>query len=302
MNNNSKTLLLTGSQGFTSDYLRKIFLKDGYTVLGIVKENPREWEVAADLTDRSALRKAIAAIAPNYVIHLAGISNVVHENNDALYQINCLGTLNLLAALQEERIPVKKIILASSAYVYGNCINHNTSTLISERTCPKPINHYAMSKLSMEYMALGLHANLPIVIARPFNYTGVGQKNHVLVPKILHHFVTKAPKIFLGNTHVYREFNDVRMVVEAYKGLLHHAEPGAVVNICTGKSHSLREILDLCTKISNHHLDVVVDLQLVRKNEAVHLSGDPSFLHAIVPNLPSYSLEDTLTWMYTCSE
>ncbi len=301
MNGNGRTLLITGSQGFTGSYLRETFLKDGYTVWGLVKDEPREWEIGADITNRSAVRQAIAMLSPDYVIHLAGISNVVHDNSEALYQINCLGTLNLLAALQEERIPVKKIILASSAYVYGNCINHKTATLISERTCPKPINHYAMSKLSMEYMAFGLYSNLPIVITRPFNYTGVGQPNHILVPKILHHFITHAPKIFLGNTHVYREFNDVRMVVEAYKGLLHHARPGTTVNICTGKSHSLQEILDLCSKISAHQLDVVVDLQLVRKNEAVHLSGDPSFLHSIVPDLPVYSLEDTLRWMYAQS-
>lgn len=296
--NEGKRVLITGSQGFTSHYLRETLIKDDYTVYGLVKEAPREWEVASDLTNRQKLREVIAHISPDYVIHLAGISNVIHENTDALYQVNCLGTLNLLAALQEEKIPVKKIILASSAYVYGNFVNHKTANLISEKSCPKPINHYAMSKLSMEYMALGLYESLPIVITRPFNYTGVGQQNYVLVPKILHHFVTRAPKIFLGNTHVYREFNDVRMVAEAYKGLLIFAKPGTTVNICTGKSHNLQEILHLCSKISNHKLDVFIDLQLVRKNEAIHLSGDPSFLHSIVSNLPQYSLEDTLRWMY----
>jgi nucleoside-diphosphate-sugar epimerase len=155
-----------------------------------------------------------------------------------------------------------------------------------------------MSKLAMEYMAVSLYENLPIVIARPFNYTGVGQQNYVLVPKILHHFVTRAPKINLGNTHVYREFNDVRMVAEAYRGLLNNAKPGTTVNICTGKSHCLQEILDLCSMISQHHLDIVVDPKLVRKNEAVCLSGDPTLLHSIVPNLPVYTLEDTLRWMF----
>jgi nucleoside-diphosphate-sugar epimerase len=300
MNNTKKTLLITGSQGFTASYLREVFLKDGYTVWGLAQQTPREWEVCADLTQRESLRQVIAQIRPDYVIHLAGISNVVHENSEALYQINCQGTLNLLSVLQTEKIPVKKIILASSAYVYGNYDNPtNLSTsLISEKTCPKPINHYAMSKLAMEYMAASLYENLPIVIARPFNYTGAGQQDYILVPKILHHFITQAPKISLGNTHVYREFNDVRMVVEAYRGLLHHAEPGTTVNICTGKSHCLKEILDLCHIISGHHLEVVIDPHLVRKNEAVHLSGDPTLLRSILPNLPIYTLEETLRWMF----
>lgn len=299
MNNAKKTLLITGSQGFTATYLREIFIKDGYTVVGLAQKDPREWEVCADLTHRDTLRQTIAKISPDYVIHLAGISNVIHENSEALYQTNCQGTLNLLSALQEENIPVKKIILASSAYIYGNQNNNaNPESLISEKNCPRPINHYAMSKLAMEYMALSLYENLPIVIARPFNYTGVGQQEYVLVPKILHHFLIKAPKINLGNTHVYREFNDVRMVAEAYRGLLNYANSGTTVNICTGKSHNLQEILDLCHMISQHQLDIIIDPNLVRKNEAVRLSGDPTLLHSIVPDLPVYTLEDTLRWMF----
>lgn len=290
---NQEKVLITGSQGFTGNYLRQALLSAGYTVVGLVNDTPNDWEFRADLTHFDELRQVIAEIRPDYVIHLAGISNVVHQDNSALYQINLQGALNLLEVLQQEAIPVKKIVLASSAYVYGNA-----NERITEKTCPKPINHYAMSKLGMEYMAQSLYENLPIVIARPFNYTGVGQQEYVLVPKIVRHFATRASVIHLGNMHVYREFNDVRMAVHAYCQLLTQAKPGTTVNICTGNSHCLQDILDLSAKITGHHLDVIIDPALVRKNESLVISGDPTLLRSIVPDLPSYTLEDTLRWMF----
>lgn len=290
---NPGKVLITGSQGFTGNYLRETLLSAGYAVVGLVNDTPNDWEIRADLTHPEELRQAIAVIRPDYVIHLAGISNVIHQDSSALYQINLQGALNLLEALQQEAIPVKKIILASSAYVYGNA-----NELITEKTCPKPINHYAMSKLGMEYMAQSLYESLPIVIARPFNYTGVGQQEYVLVPKIVRHFATRAPVIHLGNMHVYREFNDVRMTAHAYCQLLTQAKSGTTVNICTGKNYCLQDILDLSTKISGHHLEVIIDPAFVRKNESPVLSGDPALLQSIVPDLPNYTLEDTLRWMF----
>ncbi len=294
-NNANNTVLITGSHGFTGSYLREALLSRGYQVWGMTNDNPSDWEVCADLTDPLALRQVVAKIRPDYVIHLAGISNVIHNNHDALYQINLHGTLNLLAAIQQEAIPVKKIILASSAYVYGNQQNIQ---LITENTLPKPSNHYAMSKLSMEYMGLGLYEKLPIVIARPFNYTGVAQQEYVLIPKIIRHFAQKAPEIHLGNLHVYREFNDVRMAVHAYAELLTQAEPGTTVNICTGKSFCLHDILNLSKQISGHYLEVIINPAFVRENEAQVLSGDPAKLQSLIPNLPAYTLEDTLRWMF----
>lgn len=293
------TVLITGSQGFTGSYLRDALLSANYVVFGIINhtehQQPREWERCADLCDAKKLHQVIAAIQPDYVIHLAGISNVIHDNVDALYQINLHGTLNLLSVIQQAALPVKKIILASSAYIYGN----HTQQKITETVCPKPMNHYAMSKLAMEYMASNLYPGLPIVIVRPFNYTGVGQKNHVLIPKIIHHFMTKSSTIHLGNLHVYREFNDVRMIAQAYCQLLTHADPGVTVNFCTGNSYCLRDILDLSTTISGHHLDVIVNPEFVRTHEAAVLSGDPKLLNTILPDLPKYTLEDTLRWMFS---
>lgn len=294
-----QTVLITGINSFTGKYLREELLSRNYIVWGMTNSTPSDNEVCADLSDLKSLRQMIAKIRPNYIIHLAGISNTIHNDLNALYQINLHGTLNLLTVVQQESPnTIKKIILSSSAYVYGNASRVNfAETLITEETLPKPINHYAMSKLSMEYMSESLYLDLPIVITRPFNYTGVGQQDYVLIPKIIHHFINRLPEIHLGNLHVYREFNDVRMVVHAYASLLTDAEAGTTVNICTGKNYCLQDVLNLAQKISGHSLNVILDPAFVRKNDPLILSGNPRKLHLIVPDLPYYTLEDTLRWM-----
>lgn len=297
--NKQLTVLITGSRGFTGRYLRTELLSAGYSVWGMTNQSDcQDWEVSADLMNIQTLCKAIAQTAPDYVIHLAGISNVTHGHHEALYQTNCIGTLNLLSAIQQEASEIKNIVLASSAYVYGNTA-HDLNHYISESVSPKPNNHYAMSKLSMEYMAQAYYSSLPLVITRPFNYTGIGQPEHHLIPKIIHHFRSRASIIQLGNMHVYREFNDVRMAAKVYSQLLTHAEPGTTVNICTGKTYNLTDILALASDITGHTLQVQINQNLVRANDPPILAGDPTQLNQMIPNLPSYTLRDTLSWMLT---
>ncbi|MBZ4241234.1 NAD-dependent epimerase/dehydratase family protein, partial [Mycobacterium tuberculosis] len=64
---------------------------------------------------------------------------------------------------------------------------------------------------------------LPIVIARPFNSTGVGQSDAYLLPKLVAHYARSAPRLSLGNLDVSRDFSDVRDVTAAYLKLVEAA-------------------------------------------------------------------------------
>lgn len=281
-------LLLTGADGFTGRHLTAAAQAAGYEVIGL----------KADLTNAAAVTAEVAAVAPSYVAHLAAISAVTHTDELAFYQVNLFGSLNLLNALAALPVVPQKVLLASSANVYGN----QGGGPIAESLCPKPVNHYAMSKLAMEHMAVNYADRLPLVVTRPFNYTGVGHDMRFVIPKIVDHFVRKAPVIELGNLDVYREYNDVRQVCDVYLKLLDHGVAGDIYNVCSGRAVSLREVLALMTQISGWQLEVQVNPAFVRANEIHTLAGAPKKLTACIGPMSCGDLRPLLEWMYRTAE
>lgn len=289
-----RVVLLTGSRGFTGCYVRQTLQAAGYRVVGLVRGEPvGSDEIAGSLTDAARLREVVAKVQPTHVVHLAAISFANHHDAAALYHVNLFGTLNLLDALIAERAPVQKVVLSSSATVYGGV----KDSPVAESATPAPVNHYALSKLAMEHMARTRLDELPIVLTRPFNYTGVGQNENFLVPKIVGHFQRGEPRIRLGNTDVVREFNDVRRVAQAYLGILERCPAGETVNICSGQGHRVADVVELLRDLSRNPIAVDVDPSLVRAIDARCLIGDPAKLHATLGALPEYALEETLSWM-----
>ena len=275
--------LVTGLSGFTGRYIQLELEAHGHTVVGL----------NSDLTDPDAVSKEIAQVQPEMVLHLAGIAFVGHGNANAFYDVNLIGTHNLLVALAENAPNVASILLASSANIYGN----STEELISEDTTPNPANDYAVSKLSMESMASLWFEKLPLFIVRPFNYTGVGQDDKFLIPKIVFHFKNRKKVIELGNLNVWREFGDVRSVANIYRKLIECYPIGKTINICTSQTYSLREIISLCGDITGHDIEIEVNPEFVRENEVRVLAGDNSLLKKTIGNWKNYTLEDTINWM-----
>lgn len=276
-------LLVTGVHGFTGRYFVKAAHDFGHEVIAL----------EADLKDCDAVRQQVAQATPDAVVHLGAISFVGHDDASAFYNVNVIGTLNLLDALATLAQPPRSILLASSANVYGNC----EQSPITEEQQPAPVNHYAMSKLAMEYMARTYLDRLPLFFVRPFNYTGPGQAVSFIIPKLVAHFARRAETVELGNLDVEREFNDVRFVCEAYLQLLEKSEPGEVYNICSGKPVTLKSVLDLLSQITSHHLHVKVNPAFVRNNEIHRLCGSPAKLIGVVGDIPLPTLQDTLRWM-----
>lgn len=249
---------------------------------------------SADLTDTEAVKRLVALVRPHRVAHLAAIAFVAHSDIAAIYGVNLLGTRNLLEALAVLDSKPESVLLASSANVYGNA----TGGVLDESVVPAPANDYAVSKLAMEYMAKLYTDRLPLVIARPFNYTGVGQHESFLLPKIVAHAKRGAPVIELGNLDVARDFSDVRMVVQAYFRLLQTpAAIGNTFNVCSGVAHTLNEVLDLVRDVAGIDFEVHVNPAFVRANEVRVLIGSRARLDACIGPVDSFELRDTLRWM-----
>jgi nucleoside-diphosphate-sugar epimerase len=142
-----------------------------------------------------------------------------------MYAANTVGTSSLLEAVARTLPEVRKVLPASSAHVYGDA----DADPIDENVPPMPVNHCACSKLAMEPIARTWVDRLPIVIARPFNYTGPGQTEGFLIPKLEAHYAGRRPVLEPGNIEVERDFSDVRMVADAYARLLGSDATGVVV-------------------------------------------------------------------------
>ena len=281
-------VLVTGCSGFTGRYVAERLTAGGFEVFD-PEADGREF----DLTEPDTLPAAVAEARPDYLIHLAAQSFVAHRDVSAFYRVNTVGTTQLLDSVLTSGVLVRRIVLASSANVYGNSVVNP----IPESTVPAPVNHYAASKLAMEHMAATYADRLSITMTRPFNYTGPGQARQFLIPKLVEHFADRRPFVELGNLDVVRDFSDVRAVAESYVRLLTVERPPTVVNLCSGIGRSLRQILDDLTELSGHHLEVRVNPAFVRGNEVHKLVGSAATLRASLGTLPFQDFRETLAWM-----
>ncbi len=282
--------LLTGRNGFTGSYVAAELEAAGYDVVGLSDHQIANdaGSITANLLDREAVRAAVT------LVHLAAISFVAHGDVDEIYRVNVIGTRNLLEALSQLAQRPEIVVLASSANIYGNA----EVEPITEDTLPAPANDYAVSKLAMEHMARLWMDRLPLVVTRPFNYTGKGQSAQFLIPKIVEHFRRGDRVIELGNTAVARDFGDVRDVAKAYSAIVKTRPVGHTVNICSGVGHSLNNVLDLMAAIAGYAIEVRVNPAFVRSNEVARLVGSHARLAKLTGWYPHFTLAQTLAWQY----
>lgn len=288
-------VLITGINGFTGIHLEKYLIKNGYEVFGTAlsfSDNPNHF--SCDILNEEALYDVFKKIKPDYIVHLAAISYVEAKNKQNIYNVNIFGTLNLLEAISKLDYIPKKILIASSAAIYGNIEGELVETL-----CPQPVNHYGNSKLVMENMAKAFFSKQNIIITRPFNYTGPGQENHFLIPKIVSHFKEKKTEIALGNIDVYREFNDVDYVVKCYLKLIESNLKSEIINVCSGKGINIKTVISAMEKIANYQIQVNINPDFIRKNEIKELTGSNKKLVKAIGDFNSnYTIQDTLRKIY----
>lgn len=265
-------VFVTGIDGFTGPHVRQALAAAGHEVFGAAST------AGFDLRRPATLPAPLAEAAPDYVVHLAGLSSVTHADAAELYAVNAVGAGNLLQAIADVAPKVRKVLLASSANVYGN----TAADPISEQVPPAPVNHYACSKLAMEFIARTWFDRLPIVITRPFNYTGPGQSEDFLIPKLVAHYAERRPVLELGNVDVERDFSDVRMLADCYVRLLAADESGVVVNVCSGAARSVRSVLAELQELTGHSPELRIAPSLVRRAEVYRLVGDNSLLRRLI--------------------
>jgi nucleoside-diphosphate-sugar epimerase len=291
----SQRALITGRFGFTGKHLTQFLELKGWEVFGLDRtevSNP-DATPAIDINDTVSVIQRLTEVRPTHIVHLAAHSHVVGDPL-AFFRVNLLGTESLMEAIASSGIKPVKVLIASSANVYGNA-DHSP---ITEDAPLRPMNHYALSKASMEQMLFKWHARLPIVITRPFNYTGPWQSEAFVMPKIVHAFHRRDPVIRLGSLDVARDLSDIRFVCEAYLRLLQTQSTAYTFNICSGSSIQLLRVLELLREISDYDPRIEVDQAFVRKDEIKELCGSPRRLFEAVGEIPVISHRDIFDHMY----
>jgi GDP-6-deoxy-D-talose 4-dehydrogenase len=293
-------VLVTGISGFTGPYMARVLVERGHEVIGGVRREEDaaatdDWPtVVADLGDPEQLQEAIGRVQPERVVHLAGISFVATGDARLIYEANLVGTVNLLEALMGCRTPVERVLLASSGNVYG--LAHKGE--LREDLTAVPANHYGVSKLACENVAHVMGSQLPITVARPFNYFGIGQDRNFVIPKLIEHARNRQSRISLGNIDVARDFSDVRMIADCYARLLEAPDAvGGTFNVCSGRSHTLRDVIALIEELAGIKFEIEVDPALLRQNEIAELFGSRARLERVIGPVRIPPLRETLEWM-----
>jgi GDP-4-dehydro-6-deoxy-D-mannose reductase len=302
--------LITGCAGFAGSHLAEYLLGKGEEVIALLgpeegQANIQEIEehlqvVRADLRDYGSVLEVLRLSKPQRIYHLAAFSSPAEsfENPEMTYQVNFMGTLNLLSAWLRVGMDCR-FLLVSSAEVYG--IVAREKLPLREEMELRPVNPYAGSKAAAEILALQFFRSygLPIVRVRPFNHTGPRQSSKFVCSKFAREVAeidlgVRPPTILAGNIHVVRDFSDVRDIVRGYRDLLENGAPGEVYQLCSGHPVSIESILQMVISFASKPVRVSVDKALVRNHETAEVWGDYSKARLAVGWEPRYELADTL--------
>ena len=180
-----KKVLIFGVSGFVGRYLVQEFLDHSYEVFGSDKIKPEnlpsevKFEIA-DLLDTVKIEELVKKVAPDIIINLAAISSVgaSWKIPQTTMEINVVGALNIMeAARKAEKKPKILFVGSSEEYVAS-------SSPINENTPLDASNPYGISKITQERFAKLYREQygLKIYCVRPFNHTGIGQKDSFVLP------------------------------------------------------------------------------------------------------------------------
>ena len=263
--------LVTGSGGFVGRYLREELEQHGYDVTGL-DVRASDGTVICDLLDPEQALRAVQAVRPDAVFHLAGQADVGRSWHipQKTVEINVVAAINLLEAVRAYD-PKTRLVLVGSSDEYGQLGEMGAD--VTEDTPLHPQTPYAVSKLAQEQMA-GVYVRaygMQICMTRSFNHGGAGQREGFLIPDFASGVARVerglAPCMKVGNLDSRRDFTHVRDVVRAYRLIAEKGVPGEIYNVGSGVTHSAREILDKLRSMARCEVPVEQDPSRMRPSD-----------------------------------
>lgn len=299
-----KKVLVFGMGGFVGPYLSQELQTCGYEVYGSDLHAKRIGNVsviAADLLHAESVEAVIRDIGPDAIINLAAISSVGQSWGmpQTTMQVNVIGALNILEAARKQQTKPKIMFIGSSEeYIVSD-------KPMSENTPLDANNPYGISKITQERFATLYRKQygLKVYCVRPFNHTGVGQRDNFVLPSFCKQ-VAKIEKsgrsgvIKVGNLMIRRDFSHVKDIVRAYRMILESKDDAQIYNVGSGKAYGLDELLEYITNLSSQKITVEIDPALVRPVDTPVICCDYSKIKRELGWEPKLTVFDALRELF----
>lgn len=300
-------VLVLGSNGFVGAYLADEFANNGYHVIGADIQgksvNPDRYDEyhSFDLTNFDSVKSIVEASSADCIVNLAAISSVSASWNNPLltYQVNAMGTLNLLEAVRKTS-PESKVLLVGSSEEYAA-----SNEPLTEEDMLNAGSPYGLSKMSAENIASLYNTNygLRVYIARSFNHTGVGQSERFVIPGWCKQVAEiqrlgRSGVIKVGNILVSRDISSVSDIVRGYRILLESDFSGIPFNFGSERSLPLSYLLDRIINFSDFNIEVKVDQSKLRPIDNPFIVSDCSRARSLLKWSAVEPIEKTLRYIY----
>jgi GDP-4-dehydro-6-deoxy-D-mannose reductase len=282
-------IYVTGAGGFVGGRLLPKLEAGGHTTIAT--------DLEVDITDPSAIRAAVADARPDAVIHLAALSSVAQSMSasERTYQINYVGSFNLLRAVHSEA-PEARVLMIGSGDQYVPTRPEDPPRKESDALFPR--SPYAKTKAAAEQLASqAMREGLDVVRVRAFNHTGAGQGTQFVASDFAKQIAEiaagqRVPEMHVGNLDSVRDFLNVEDVLDAYVALLERDVPAEIYNVASGVGTSIRDLLDTLCELAGVTPKVETDPARFRPTDA--MVGDSTRLREATGWSPRIALRDTL--------
>lgn len=307
-----KKFLITGVSGFVGqhfiDFLESNRVKAH--VLGVdLAENKSVRDCTyvtqsfkqIDLLCGHEIERVLFEFQPDYVLHLASYSSVAFSWKEPVlsFQNNMNVFLNLVETIRRLGLCTRMLSVGSSE-AYGN-INEDHLPLVEDASLD-PVSPYAVARVSQELLSK-VYAEaygVDLIITRSFNHIGPGQKDIFVISSFARQIAEikkqglKNGVLSTGDLQIIRDFLDVRDVVRAYYLLLTKGKKGRVYNVCSGKGHALKTVVDELASIAGVEITTALNPAFVRPSDNRVIIGSNKRIFDDLGWTPDISLQQSL--------
>lgn len=298
-------LLIFGASGFVGPYLASEFKENGYEIFGSDKALPTfQFDFPfyeADITNSQEVNKVIHTVLPDMIINLAAISSVGQSWKvpQLTMDINVIGALNILEAAKSIQ-PMPKVMFIGSSEEYKS-----SSHPIDEKAPLDANNPYGISKITQERFASLYREQygMKVYCVRPFNHTGVGQKDSFVLPSFCKQVadIEKSGKpgvIKVGNLSAYRDFSHVKDIVRAYRLIIENSDCNKIYNVGSGQAHKLEEILKFIISLSSQKIEMEIDKERFRPIDTPYICCDNTAIKKDLGWMNEFTVFNAVTELY----